>query len=167
MTNDYNYGPLEHELTGGTFAEGDDEHEQPTPEGERVTVELIDGEAGRCIGINEYRVCGPKPIHGVVVTSWKTTRNDILRAFLTPDEKHDWLAKDLTVVPAEHARLAALMPGLEAVLREELSALYVWQNAIHPKSDIQEGITISIDKVQRALNAVAKERNLTDKGETE
>lgn len=67
-----------------------------------VTVELIDGEAGRCIGINDYRICGPKPIHGVVVSSWKTTKNDILRAFLTPDQKHDWLAKDLTVTPVEN-----------------------------------------------------------------
>lgn len=84
---------------------------------ESVSVELIDGETGRCIGINDYRICGPKPIHGVVVTLWKTTKNDVLRAFLTPDEKHDWLAKDLTVVPVEQARLAVLVPGLVDSLR--------------------------------------------------
>lgn len=87
---------------------GCDEQDKP------INVELIDGETGRCIGINDYRICGPKPIHGVVVSLWTTTKNDVLRAFLTPDEKHDWLAKGLQVVPAE--RYATLVEQREQLV---------------------------------------------------
>lgn len=88
MTNDYNYGPLEHELTGGTFAEGDDEHEQPVPEGEEWRVHRLPGERR----------------DAVVADS----RGDKLICEATPE--------DAATIIRDH-RLAALVPGLVEALK--------------------------------------------------
>lgn len=74
------------------------------------------------------------------------------------------LARDeatATQIAHDH-NLAALVPELTTVLREELNALYVWQNAIHPKSDIQEGIAISIDKIRAVLAAFTDEQRVKE-----
>lgn len=123
-------------------------------ETEQIAVELIDGETGRCIGINEYRVCGPKPIRGVVVTSWKTTKNDVLRAFLTPDEKHDWLTKDLTVVPVEQTRLAALVPKLVEALADMVEII---EDEGHTSSYIPQVTAARKILAETALARTAKE----------
>lgn len=78
----------------------------------RIKIELINSEAGRCIAINDYRVAGPKPIHGVVVSEWSADQNDVLRAFLTPDQKHEWLSEELHVTP---------LSGSERYLKSELA----------------------------------------------
>lgn len=78
----------------------------------RIKIELINSEAGRCIAINDYRVAGPKPIHGVVVSEWSADQNDVLRAFLTPDQKHEWLSEELHVAP---------LSGSERYLKSELA----------------------------------------------
>lgn len=45
---------------------------------QEVTIELVKGVEGQCLIINGYRVAGPKPWGGGVVTkTWKTTVKDI------------------------------------------------------------------------------------------
>lgn len=96
------------------------EQEQPAARGggERVKVELINGVEGQCVGVNDYRICGPKPWGGgSVAKSWTTDKNDVLRAFLTPDQKHAWLADELEVVSMrEHQVLVAEREGLQQTL---------------------------------------------------
>lgn len=78
---------------------------QQEPETDRIAVHLIDGVEGQCVSVNDYRICGPKPYGGGSITqSWTTTKEDVLRAFLTPDQKHEWLSKELAIIPAETLR---------------------------------------------------------------
>lgn len=93
--------------------------------GERVTVELINGVEGQCVGINDYRICGPKPWGGgSVAQSWTTDKNEVLRAFLTPDEKHAWLADDLEVVSVkQHHSLVAEREQLITALQDCIQSL--------------------------------------------
>ena len=86
--------------------------------GEQITVELIKGVQGYCVGVNNYRICGPKPWGGgSIERAWKTTKNDVLAAFLSPDERHQWLADDLTVVSVNsHTALEAERDALREAL---------------------------------------------------
>ena len=72
---------------------------------QEIVVRLIDGVEGQCVSINDYRVCGPKLLGGgTLAQRWTTTKEDVLRAFLTPDQQHEWLSKELAIIPVEALR---------------------------------------------------------------
>jgi hypothetical protein len=53
-----------------------------------------------------------------------------------------------------NSRLIAAAPDLLTGLREELEALRIWDRDTSVPSDIAEGISISIDKIEAAIAKV-------------
>lgn len=90
--SDYNYGPLEHELAGGTFADDSAEHEQPVREDEEW----------RSVNMTDTAFD-----HRPVVT---IEQGDKLLATAYSLEVAETIIRD--------HRLAALVPGLQTALEQ-------------------------------------------------
>lgn len=116
--------------------------------GEGVKVELINGVEGQCVAVNDYRICGPKPWGGgSIAKSWTTDKNDVLRAFLTPDQKHAWLADELEVVSVnQHQALVAERESYAQLLKAAKS-LIAMNNCNYGRSAMRErGGFIELEK---------------------
>lgn len=70
---------------------------------ERYPIEIIQGVEGFCIGLNNYRIAGPKPWGGgTVVKQWHISAADLRRAIpelFGPDPQGDSGKPDLTPEP--------------------------------------------------------------------
>lgn len=71
--------------------------------------------------------------------------------YFWPHDQRDNAASLMTPRRLSDAQKINLLAN---TLQAELDALCVWQHAIHPRSDVQEGIAISIDRIQAALKEV-------------
>lgn len=135
-----------------------DQPHQPAARGggdEQIKVELINGVEGQCVAVNDYRICGPKPYGGgSVAKSWTTDKNDILRAFLTPDEKHAWLADGLQVVSVnQHQALVAERERLSRTLRQVRNAALVWADSQYLET-AQTGLRQMASDVDKVLTSI-------------
>ena len=81
---------------------------EPTPLSveERYPIEIIQGVEGFCIGLNNYRIAGPKPWGGgTVVKRWDVSLADLGRAIPSID--------------AQATEIAALKGALENLMDEQ------------------------------------------------
>lgn len=128
MSN-YNYGPLEHELAGGTFADNSAEYQQPVREGGEWLTELRER--------NEER----KRAFAV----WKE-RGILIESQPIPD-----MITDIDRL----LRVAALVPGLVGTITELLNQFYPHQchieNGTCRRCDI-------LRSASQLLNTVTRER---------
>ena len=57
-----------------------------------VNIKIFSGPIRPSLYINDYRVAGPKPAPGSpMLAEWTITKEEILKAFMTPDERHEAL----------------------------------------------------------------------------
>lgn len=125
----YNHGPLEHELAGGTFADGSAEHGQPARDGEEWLTELRER--------NEER----KRAFAV----WKE------RGILTESQSMPDMITDIDRL----LRVAALVPELEAMLRNLLTVVVAIQD--NPDVRFSSETKKTIRDTDAVLSTITKE----------
>ena len=129
---------------------------EPTPLSaeERYPIEIIQGVEGFCIGLNNYRIAGPKPWGGgTVVKRWDVSLADLGRAIPSIDAQATEIAA-LRAVSSQQQQRAQLaeeklegyrqaldIDHIEIVISQELRRLYVGQlDALHVAEQHREAV---------------------------
>lgn len=122
----------------------------PLSADKRYPIEIIQGVEGFCIGVNNYRLVGPKPWGGgTVVKRWNVSLADLGRA----------IPELSATIDAQATEIAALRRALDAKEREMLAehssamqALLRWCGEDTPE-DIRKGWEQESHEALRALAA--------------